>query len=221
MIVGVDAWSRYDEDADHLAHLVCEVVGGLAVGAPGGRGPLEALLVATHGVPAAVSGGEPHSAVSAVVPDGLGLPPPAVLEGLGAVVDAEVRRTGVASGAVVVTGTGLGDGLVRGDAPGAVAGAWVAVAASVTGASGRLVRYPGSDVLRGTLTVADVLARSWVDDVVVVGGAPSTPATLVDTRGFVRPRVEAGRVVLHVQPAVGGVMVPFEKERPERCCEDH
>ena len=39
-------------------------------------------------------------------------------------------------------------------------------------------------------------------------------ATVVDTRGFVRPRLEAGRVRLLVQPAAGGVVVPFEAREP-------
>jgi hypothetical protein len=124
------------------------------------------------------------------------------------------------SGAVAATSTRLQDGIWHGTDAGALSGAWVAVAAAATGTSGRLVHFGGAAALTGCLTVDDVLAGSAVDEVVVVGGAPHTGSTVVDTRGFVRPRIERGRVRLLVQPAAGGVVVPFERANPHRCCED-
>ena len=154
-----------------------------------------------------------HTSVSCAVPGAADAHAGSLLDLL-----ADVAGDG---GAVVATVAGRTDGATRGDDPVTLAGAWVAVAAAATGTSGRLVHYPGADLLQGRLTVADLLARSVVDEVVVVGGAPHDPATVVDTRDFVRPTVSAGRVRLLVQPAADGVMVPFEKEHPERCCEDH
>ena len=87
--------------------------------------------------------------------------------------------------------------------------------------SGRLFRFPGADDLVGRMTVAQLVARSAVDDVVMLGGQPLDPDTVVDTQGFVRPHFEGGRVVLHVRPAADGVAVPFEQPHPTPCCADH
>ncbi len=221
MIIGVDGWSHDGEDADHLAHRVREGGGALLGGDVGER-----LELATH----EVRSGRAHTAVSCCVPDdepdrpdGHGWPDAGRqgragrLEGL---VDVLHDLVGP-DGAVVATAPRLPDGLVRGHDTGALSGAWAAVTAAATRSSGRLVRYPGVDQLRGVLPVADLLDRSVVDEVVVVGGSAHDGGTLVDTRDFVRPQLSDGRVRLLVQPAVGGVMVPFEKENPERCCEDH
>ncbi|WP_380163831.1 hypothetical protein [Jannaschia sp. R86511] len=221
MILGVDGWSHDGEDADHLAHRVREVVGALLGDDVGQR-----LELATH----EVRSGHPHTAVSCRVPLGVAaLSTPGRVDGLLDVLHdlvapaARVGAVGSAGpdGAVVATGPGLADGACRGDGTAALAGAWAAVAAAATRVSGRLVRYPGVDELRGVLSVSELLGRSVVDEVVVVGGSGHDGTTLVDTRDFVRPVVTEGRVRLLVQPAVGGVMVPFEKQNPERCCEDH
>ncbi len=223
MILGVDGWSVHDEDADHLAHLVREVVGARVGATVAARS-----VLATHEVRA----GRPHSAVSCVLRGpaaGLG---GAVLGGTAAGSPRGLADTVVglveavaavlpAAGAVVATAPGLHDGTVRGSDADALAGAWAALATAATGASGRLVHFDGAGALVGRLTVADVLGASAVEEVVVVGGSPHTPDTVVDTGGFVRPQLEHGRVRLLVQPAAGGVLVPFERENPHRCCEDH
>lgn len=87
--------------------------------------------------------------------------------------------------------------------------------------SGRAVVFPGSTTLVGTLTVADVLADTRIDRVRVLGAAEADPGTLLLTRGFVRPRWTNGELVLHVQPAIGGVLVPFETPDPTPCCAAH
>lgn len=87
--------------------------------------------------------------------------------------------------------------------------------------SGRAVVFPGSTTLTGTVTVADVVAGTAIDRVQVLGAPEPDGATALVTRGFVRPRWVGGRLVLHAQPAVGGVLVPFETPDPTPCCADH
>ncbi|MFD6288980.1 hypothetical protein [Streptomyces sp. NPDC060205] len=87
---------------------------------------------------------------------------------------------------------------------------------------GRAVVYPGSTELTGTLTIAELLARSAIGRVVVLGapGEPP-PSQQVVTRDHVRPQWQDGELVLTLQPAVGGVLVPFEVPDPTPCCADH
>jgi hypothetical protein len=88
--------------------------------------------------------------------------------------------------------------------------------------AGRAVRYPGADALTGTLTVAELLARSAIDRVTVLGtpGEPP-PDTLLVTRDHVRPQWQDGRLVLAAMPAAGGTLVPFEDPDPTPCCAGH
>ncbi|AWW36972.1 MULTISPECIES: hypothetical protein [Streptomyces] len=105
--------------------------------------------------------------------------------------------------------------------------AWLAaqgyeVAAGVPDDAGRAVLYPGSDALTGTLTVAELLSRSAIDRVTVLGaGEPPAPGTAVLTRDHVRPQWQDGELVLAVMPAVGGTLCPFEVPDPTPCCADH
>ncbi len=87
---------------------------------------------------------------------------------------------------------------------------------------GRAVVYPGSAELTGTLTIAELLARSAIGGVVVLGapGEPP-PSQRVVTRDHVRPQWQDGELVLTLQPAAGGVLVPFEVPDPTPCCADH
>ncbi|MEU3481763.1 hypothetical protein AB0E66_26750 [Streptomyces sp. NPDC033753] len=89
-------------------------------------------------------------------------------------------------------------------------------------AVGRAVLYPGVAELTGTLTVGDVLARSAIDCVTVLGSPirPDPRARLV-TRDHVRPQWQHGELVLTAMPAVGGTLVPFEVPAPTPCCADH
>jgi hypothetical protein len=86
---------------------------------------------------------------------------------------------------------------------------------------GRAVRYPGVEALTGTLTVAELLEKSAIDQVKVIGGGPATPETPVDTRNFVRPLWMNGVLTLVCTPAPGGVIAPFEVPNPTPCCVDH
>ncbi|MFF7445675.1 MULTISPECIES: hypothetical protein [unclassified Streptomyces] len=87
---------------------------------------------------------------------------------------------------------------------------------------GRAVLYPGGAALTGTLTVADVLARSAIDRVTVLGApGPPDPGTPLVTRDHVRPQWQDGELVLTAMPAAGGALVPFEVPEPTPCCADH
>jgi hypothetical protein len=87
--------------------------------------------------------------------------------------------------------------------------------------SGRAVRYPGVEGLVGTLSVAEVLERSAIDKVEVLGGGEADLATLIDTGDFVRPQWRAGVLTLTTTPAAGGRLVPFETRNPTPCCAAH
>ncbi|MFF1322038.1 hypothetical protein ACFVZZ_21790, partial [Streptomyces chartreusis] len=89
-------------------------------------------------------------------------------------------------------------------------------------AVGRAVLYPGVSTLTGTLTVAEVLSRSAIDRVTVLGtpGRPS-PDALLMTADHMRPTWQNTELVLTAMPAVGGTLVPFEVPEPTPCCADH
>lgn len=88
-------------------------------------------------------------------------------------------------------------------------------------AAGRAVIYPGVESLTGTMTVAELLTRSAIDRIKVIGGAPSTPDTLIDTRDFVRPQWIDGQLTLVATPAPDDHIAPFELPNPTPCCADH
>ncbi|MEV5729051.1 MULTISPECIES: hypothetical protein [Streptomyces] len=89
-------------------------------------------------------------------------------------------------------------------------------------AVGRAVLFPGADGLTGTLTVAELLSRSAIDRVSVLGaGGSPDPETPLVTRDHVRPQWQRGELVLTVMPAAGGRLTPFEVPDPTPCCADH
>ncbi|CAM5710271.1 hypothetical protein [Streptomyces fumanus] len=88
--------------------------------------------------------------------------------------------------------------------------------------SGRAVLYPGAARLTGTLTVAELLERSAIERVRVLGTpGPADPGLHLVTREFVRPQWEDGVLVLAAMPHAGGTLVPFEDPDPTPCCADH
>jgi hypothetical protein len=89
------------------------------------------------------------------------------------------------------------------------------------GRAGRAVLFPGVRDLTGTLTVEDLIAASAIDRVIVIGGPPAAPGTLIDTRDFVRPEWRDGSLVLIATPAPGGKIAPFEVPNPTPCCANH
>ncbi len=87
--------------------------------------------------------------------------------------------------------------------------------------SGRVVVFPGSVGLVGTLSVGHVITASAIDRVQILTGHEAEHTTALATRDFLRPRWDAGYLVLHVQPAAGATLVPFETPTPTPCCADH
>jgi hypothetical protein len=96
-----------------------------------------------------------------------------------------------------------------------------ALVAHTSRASGRVVVFPGSARIVGTLTVGEVLSSSAIDRIRVLAGGPADAASMLQTRDFVRPRWSCGQLVLDVQPAAGGLLVPFETPTPTPCCAAH
>ncbi|WP_019066642.1 hypothetical protein [Streptomyces hokutonensis] len=90
--------------------------------------------------------------------------------------------------------------------------------------SGRAVLFPGAEHLAGTLPLSDLLERTAIDRVTVVGatsGGPPDPTTPVHTQDHVRPEWRHGELVLALVPAAGNSLAPFEVPNPTPCCADH
>jgi hypothetical protein len=87
-----------------------------------------------------------------------------------------------------------------------------------TGDGPRAVRFPGQDEIRGDVTVAELLARTAIERVNVLGGAAATPGDVVETRDFLRPLFRGGQLVLPVLPAGANRLAPFEVPDPTPCC---
>lgn len=96
-----------------------------------------------------------------------------------------------------------------------------AATAAAGGRFGRAVRFPGSERLTGALTVSEILQRSAVARVEVLGGGAAVPSAVVDTGDFVRPQFRDGELVLVTTPAAGDRLIPFETRYPTPCCADH
>jgi len=193
LVAGLDLLTPSERDADHIAHHITATLATCGV---------EHLTIATHW---AQVGHLRHIAMSIET----------------AVGDADSVWATLADTAAMgaVTGLLLAD-RYHGE-PELLHTLTAAVTAHTTRTSGRVVVYPGWSGLTGTLTVSEVLACSAIDRIqVLAGSAPDSTAQLM-TRDFVRPRWADGRLVLHVQPAAGGVLVPFETPTPTPCCADH
>ena len=112
---------------------------------------------------------------------------------------AESERAGVASG------TG------RSGRPELSAAAAEAAVEHVSRKGGRAVVFPGAAELTGTVIVGEVLARSAITRLDVVGGhVEPGEDDLLDTRDHVRPEWRCGELVLAVSPAGPGRFAPFE-----------
>lgn len=117
-------------------------------------------------------------------------------------------------------GVALSSGLQGGD-PALAAGALHAARERAGRAAGRAVRFPGMELLTGTVPVADVLARTAIERVVVLAGGALSPDARLRTRDFVRPEWRDGTLILLVLPAAGGLLAPFEVPDPKPCCTSH
>ena len=194
LVAGLDLLTSRERDADHLALRIAAV--------PADRG-LGDIRVATQG---AQVGHLRHVALTVgAVGD------PAVLW--------EVLAHNAAAAESLGTGVLLAD-RYRGE-PELGVTLTAAVIAHTNRTSGRAVVFPGSSVITGTVSVGEVLDRSAIDRVRVLAGGSADRAARLVTRDFVRPRWTGGELVLDVQPAVGGTLVPFETPTPTPCCAEH
>jgi hypothetical protein len=117
-------------------------------------------------------------------------------------------------------GNGAAHGGLRHGAAPAAETAGAAAAAHVLG-GGRAVFFPGVGGLTGTVTVQDLLDRTSVTRVTVLGGGTAEDSALVVTRNHVRPERRGGELVLVLTPTAGGRLAPFEVPDPTPCCVDH
>ncbi|MGW3626394.1 hypothetical protein [Streptomyces sp. NPDC000880] len=116
-------------------------------------------------------------------------------------------------------GAALGDR--RSGPAGLAAGAAQAAAEPTARSAGRVVVFPGSPALTGTVAVA-ALSASAIDEVTALGApGPLDAGQQIVTRDHVRPEWRGGRLVLTVMPAAGGTLIPFEVPNPTPCCADH
>lgn len=235
MILGLDAGSRTVAEAEHLLHEMAESL-GLPAGTVGCthfvRTTGLAHVACSLSVPAATgkdAGTAPAGGAGAPCADGTQAD---TAGGAGTARLCGTHADTAGGGSTALAGVvDLGAlpaylGAALGDArtgPGDLAeGAALAAAAHAAGSSGRLVLFPGRDALTGTLTTAEVLARSAVERVVVLGRTedPAPDAPLA-TNDFVRPQWRDGRIVLLAMPAAGGMLMPAEVPNPTPCCADH
>ncbi len=205
LIAGLDTMATSERAAEHLLNQVLGAVGSVHA---------EQITTATHRVQVFETA---HVAMTVGLTSVLG--PARMSDLLSDVLAADDGTLGavcIGSGGVGSRGAGShGVGL-----PALQASARQAEEAHRTRRSGRVVHFPGSDTLTGTVTVGQALATA-IDRVDPLGGGELQPEALLVTRDFLRPRWESGQLVLHVQPAVGGTWVPFETPNPTPCCAIH
>jgi len=198
VIIAVDAASRDTAEAEHLLHELL--------------GPAVGLIACTH----VVSGQDsPHIAVSVSVPAGAGRS--VLADELAGRVREWAAERSVGS---AITWPGASGPELSGPSP-LVRGAYLAAIESALGSTGRLVRFPGSEHVSGVMTALELRERCGIDRVEALGGLPVEDDSLVDPRDFLRPIRRDGKAVLLVQPAAGGVLIPFEVEHQQKCCADH
>jgi len=194
-VIGVDAGTASLREADHLVHRLAD-----ALALPDGT------TACTHLIRTAERRG---TTVSFALPDA------------GAATAAwqrltELARTEADFGAVL-------GGLTYGSAASAGTAA-PGAAEHARRSGGRAVLYPGAERLTGTVVLAELLATTAVERVVVLG-APGAegpdPGTPVLTRDHVRPEWREGVLTLVLVPAAGGTLAPFEVPNPTPCCADH
>ncbi|WP_112245260.1 hypothetical protein [Kribbella monticola] len=196
MIIAIDAASRNTTEAEHLFH---ELLGP----APG------PVIASTHTIS---TPNHPHLAISLTIPA-------TGSAGLG-VVDRVRGWLGERAVGAAITWSGASEPELSGPSQ-LVRGAYAAAVESALGTAGRLVRFPGSEHVRGAMTALQLRDLCGIDHIEALGGLPVDDDTVIDTLDFIRPIRRDGRVVLLVQPAAGGALIPFEVEHQQKCCADH
>lgn len=102
---------------------------------------------------------------------------------------------------------------------GARASAVYAVSRCKRGVEGRAIRFAGQEDIPDAVAVGRLVAETAIDRVDALGAIIGR-ADIVETYGFVRPRLVAGALVLHVVPLTANRFRPLEITHPHRCCED-
>jgi len=92
-----------------------------------------------------------------------------------------------------------------------IIGAAAACGLRLSGDDGRFISLPGTRELAGVLPVAEILGRSPIDKVVDDDGRALGEHVRVDTRGWVRPDLSGGEIVLRTQRFDGGWAVVRDK----------
>jgi len=193
LIAGLDAMAVSERAAEHM---LSEVLAALR---PVGG---DQITTATHRVQVFHTA---HVAMSIAIPTIAG--EPGIFELLRDMLGKH------AAGAVWTDGAGAGPAQLQ-------ASTRQAATAHRDRTSGRVVQFPGSHTLTGTVPFGQVLATA-IDRLEPLGGDQPAPDSVLVTRDFVRPRWQGGELVLHIQPAVGGTWVPFETPNPTPCCAVH
>ena len=194
LVAGLDLLTSRERDADHQARQIAAILADRGLGD---------ITVATHG---AQVGHLRHVALT-----------------VGAVGDSAVLWEVLADNAAAAESLGTGVLLAdryRGE-PELRDTLTAAVIAHANRASGRAVVFPGSSLITGTVSVGEVLDRSAIDRVRVLAGGSADGAAQLVTRDFLRPRWTGGELVLDVQTAAAGTLVPFETANPTPCCSMH
>jgi hypothetical protein len=193
-VLGIDAGSVSLREADHLLHHLVDRLG---------------LPAGTVGCTHLIRTGRPHAAISLALADPEAADP--TWERLTALLTAPDQPP---------TGAALGN-LQHG--PSHLAhGAALATTEHTDRTAGRAVVYPGVEHLTGTVTVGEVLARSAITRIAVLGSPPGPDAAArIATRDHVRPEWRGGELTLTLVPAAGGLLAPFEVPNPTSCCSYH
>jgi hypothetical protein len=210
-VVGLDVGHGTVEVAEHWLHEIVRLLGH-----PAG------LVACTH----LVHEPHPHVALSLYLPPAApsapaatsGSPLPAALR-----LPAPLAEEGAPPHASTVTGAPSSRTGEDPWPPEAEQGEGAARAAAEHEAriAGRALYYRGHELLTGSLTVAEVLSRTAIERVVMMGGAEAPPGTTLHTLDYVRPMWKDGRLTLVTRPAPAGALVPFELKNPTPCCADH
>ncbi|TYB70269.1 hypothetical protein FXF51_04210 [Nonomuraea sp. PA05] len=104
----------------------------------------------------------------------------------------------------------------------AAAGAALAAAEHEARRSGRVVTFPGRDLLTGTLSAGELRDGSAIDRVLLLASPDPPPDDVpVVTNDHVRPIWRDGLMTLLTMPAAGGRITPAEVPNPTPCCADH
>ncbi|WP_409485295.1 hypothetical protein [Arsenicicoccus dermatophilus] len=203
-VVGLDPVVASVREADHLAELLAERLDALL------GDPAQAAVVSTH----PVRGPVPHVALGVRLDPPIGMLLPDLLDALAETLLPHCGAEG--AGEIGVACGPHRRGL-------AALASWAAAVEeeSRRGMGGRAVVYPGRAALVGTLAVRDLVRLSAIDEVVGLAGSAVGSQDQVRTRDFVRPVWRDGRLLLPVQPADGGMLVPYETPSPTPCCADH